>query len=215
MTPTRKLKITVDCSATWTETLTVEVPEDATEEQAEAIANAAIDAHWFEPDSGDVEVDEWKWSDDPTFLPNPPELMGEPTDAHWFHVGGHRWLTDGLLAVREDSARPTIRSYYAYAADETGWVARFTDGVDGRISGYIEAPRHPLASATVFLPRTLPILEQGELRQAGLNALDPVLVVRNEEVIAVVMPARGPMDEEHVAIRDGRPVLVPAKGGAS
>lgn len=212
--PTRKLKITVDCSAQWTETLTVEVPENATEEQAAAIAEAAVNGHWFEPDTQDIDADEWEWVGEPKFLPDPPKLMGDPTDAHWFRIGGHRWVTDGWLAVREDSVRPTIKLGNA-AADETGWVTHPANDDANLLSGYIAASRHPLASGSLFLPRTLPILEQGELCRAGPNALDPVLVIRGDEVIAVVMPACGSMDEEHVAIRDGRPVLVPAKEDAS
>lgn len=212
---TRPVKITVECSAEWTETITIEVPVTATESEAYELAESAIDNHMPNPPSDEIVAEEWSWVDNPEFLPDPPEPMGEPTDAHWFRIGKHRWITDGCVAVREDSARPLFKPDHAVVtADETGWVV-LDSGQVRAISEYVNAPSTLFPREAVFYQRMMPVLEQdGEIRFAGESYASPVQIVRDDEVIAVVAPAAAALTdtgEAYVRLSDNRPVLVMAQ----
>lgn len=141
------------------------------------------------------------------YVAGPPVRVPDATE--WFCAGEHRWAyrLDGDFAVREDMlhvARAIPRREVALAAD---WRAMSPDGV-AFVAGWVAAPGRPLMPGTIFLPCLWPLLEYGTLRRAGPDPLDPVQVICGGEVVALVVPMSLPWHGPHVAIRNGRPVVL-------
>ena len=181
-----KAKIKVTYSASWTETITVEIPDGATEDQADEKIDAAIDA--FEPsvDPADIDVEEWSYAGEkPTYAPEPPPQYGEPAPESWIVVGDHRWLTDAACMLREDAPRP-VCAYkmraYSYVG---GWLVPRPDERAYAINLIAASPNGPLSTSARVHRRFAPILAACDRWSSGGTA-GVFYGFRGGELVAVI-----------------------------
>lgn len=161
MTETRKLTARVTFRAEWDEFVTVEVPADADEFDAECLRDLAVES--FSPNlpHGSEEVGHVDWDGDPEFATNKPD---EPPLTAWSAAAGHRWATDGRLAIREDCPiRPVKARYESWrkGVDVSGLiVSRFGTAVTPPKG--LCLPREGLISPSL-VARQLPLLALGDI----------------------------------------------------
>jgi len=175
-------KVEVTLTALWREVIFVEIPDNATEKEAEARVQKALDQD-FEPSPDAIEIDSWDWKDKMAFAPPPP--MNFPTDpslsVEW---QGHRWATTGVIAIREDAPCPT--------SEDGAWLEkgeRLAELLD-RLQLTLERPTHMR-----FQAKFAPILRAGRTVLAKWDNIEACAVLRDDgRLIAVVMPYRGSTD---------------------
>lgn len=151
----------------------------------------------------------------------PPPPLGEPPEEAWVTVGAHRWATDGWCAVREDGPRPVATyagSWHrewrrdvtaerfasvltppdrALASDGVGPVVR--EGGDQPVLRLVSSDGRRTHARGDFGP----LFDAGEARQ-GPHDLDPLVIVRDGEAVAVCMPIRV-SDEDYRAAAEEAP----------
>lgn len=98
-----KITVKLDCSATWTETHDVEVPDGCSREEAEDIVAAYTEDCELNPEF-EAEVHDWTIPDSVQF--GPPRVLPVPPDAWALASDGHKWATDGRIAIRDDTPVP-------------------------------------------------------------------------------------------------------------
>jgi hypothetical protein len=176
-------KVEVTLTALWREVIFVEIPDNATEKDAEARVQKALDQENFEPSPDAIEIDSWEWKDQMTFAPPPP--MNFPADpslsAEW---RGHRWATTGVIAIREDAPCPT--------SEDGAWI-----GKGERLVELLNSVQLTLERPTRmrFQAKFAPILRAGRTMVARWANVEGCAVLRDDgQLIALVMPYRGSTD---------------------
>lgn len=134
--------------------------------------------------------------------------IGEPPEAAWIAVGAHQWATDAWCIVRRDGPRPAPE----YPGHYNGWrtdlvasslAALLESCLAGAVElrpdhravrdGAIGLVGHACGHVVYVQGPFAPLVRTGELRQrSGTRPPheEPIVVLRRDEPVAVVMPWR-------------------------
>lgn len=175
----RKVKVSVELTARWTEMLEVELPDQSTEKEAEALVNQAIvkadDGMW--PDT--TEIERWEYEEKPVFSSPPPVAF--PTDSKFIvRWQDGRWATTGVYAIREDVPCPE---------GEEEWIEKGEQLVQllSNVQLTLERP-----STMRFQERFAPILRSGRAMTARIEHVVGCAILHDDgRLKALVMPFRG------------------------
>lgn len=176
---TRKVKVDVELTARWKETLVVELPDSVTEKDAEKLVNQTIEKYddglWPE----NTEVDSWEYQVRPVFTADQP--LPFPTDPKFLvRWRDHLWATTGVVAVREDVPCPDSEEDWIQKEYQLGQLL-------DKVELTLERP-----SAMRFQRRYAPILKSGRPVTARIEKLFGCAVLHEDgRLKAVVMPFRG------------------------
>lgn len=157
----------------------VEIPDDATPEEADRIAEAALDR--VESDIGS-NIDDWDWS-------GPlPMAIRRPRASDYAEIDGHRWVTDRSNLLRADVVDLVVAER-SYVIDWHRWSDEDVESARAVLAGAIPGPEgeHRLP------PRLAPLLRHADEREWLQGML---YLRRGGELIAVLCGSRRQHDDD-------------------
>jgi len=99
----KEYTLTLRLEASWTEEVTITLPDGLTESDLEELVDEAITLHVFAgPDDSEIETCDIDWSEEYQTADEPQKQTFQELEEYAFEFEGRHYLSDGIIIIRDD-----------------------------------------------------------------------------------------------------------------